>query len=100
MKRGCLHMPTRIALAAHQVQNHIQNVNNSLQYCLWKSSPISQRKIKRKALSQNHQKININWHNYGYPIQQKKSFADRGFSYAAAKYWNDLSEHIRTAKDI
>ena len=30
----------------------------------------------------------------------KKSFADKGFSYSAAKYWNDLPEHIRKAKDI
>ena len=30
----------------------------------------------------------------------KKSFANRGFSYATPKYWNDLPEHIRKAKDI
>ena len=34
------------------------------------------------------------------PLNRKKSFADRGFSYAAAKYWNDLPDNIRTAKDI
>ena len=33
-------------------------------------------------------------------FNRKKSFADRGFSYAAAKYWNDLTEDIRKAKDI
>ena len=30
----------------------------------------------------------------------RKSLADRGFSYAAAKYWNDLLDHIKTAEDI
>ena len=29
------------------------------------------------------------------PFNKKKSFADRGFSYTAAKYWNDLPEYIR-----
>ena len=33
-------------------------------------------------------------------FNRKKSFTDRGFSYAVAKYWNDLPEHIRKAKDI
>ena len=31
---------------------------------------------------------------------RKKSFTDRGFSYAVAKYWNDLPECIKKAKDI
>ena len=34
------------------------------------------------------------------PFNRRKSLADRGFSYAAAKYWNDLPDHIRTAEDI
>ena len=34
------------------------------------------------------------------PFNRKKSFADRGFSYAAAKYWYDLPEYIRKANDI
>ena len=34
------------------------------------------------------------------PLNKKKSFADRGFSYAAAKYWNDIPDNIKTAKDI
>ena len=34
------------------------------------------------------------------PFNRKKSLADRGFSYAAAVYWNDLPDHIRTAEDI
>ena len=34
------------------------------------------------------------------PLNRKKSFADRGFSYAAAKYLNDLPDNIRTANDI
>ena len=34
------------------------------------------------------------------PFNNKKSLADRGFSYAAAIYWNDLPDHIRTAEDI
>ena len=34
-----------------------------------------------------------------FPFNKKKSFADRGFSYTAAIYWNDLPEYIRT-KDI
>ena len=33
-------------------------------------------------------------------LNKKKTFADRGFSFAVAKYWNDLPEHIRKAKDI
>ena len=34
------------------------------------------------------------------PFNMRKSLADRDFSYAAAKYWNDLLDHIRTADDI
>ena len=34
------------------------------------------------------------------PFNRRKSLADRGFSYAAAKYWNDLLDHIKTAEDI
>ena len=34
------------------------------------------------------------------PLNKKKSFADRGFSYAAAKHWNDIPDNIKTAKDI
>ena len=34
------------------------------------------------------------------PFNRRKSLADRGFSNAAAKYWNDLPDHIRTAEDI
>ena len=34
------------------------------------------------------------------PFNNKKSFADMGFSYVVAKYWTDLPEHIRKAKDI
>ena len=99
-KRGYIYVPTTTALAAHQVQNCVQVINNSLQCCLLKGSSLSQRKIKMKVLSQNQQTIDINWHNSGYPIKQEKSFADRGFSYAAAKYWNDIPDNIRTAKDI
>ena len=34
------------------------------------------------------------------PFNRRKSLADSGFSYAAAKYWNDLPDHIRTAEDL
>ena len=34
------------------------------------------------------------------PLNRKKSFADGCLSYAAAKYWNDIPDNIRTAKDI
>ena len=34
------------------------------------------------------------------PFNRRKSLADRDLSYAAAKYWNDLPDHIRTADDI
>ena len=34
------------------------------------------------------------------PFNRRKSLADRGFSYATAKYWNDLPDHIRTADNI
>ena len=34
------------------------------------------------------------------PLNKKKSFANRGFSYTAAKYWNDILDNIKTAKDI
>ena len=33
-------------------------------------------------------------------LNKKKSFADRGFRYAAAKYWNDIPDNIKTTKDI
>ena len=33
-------------------------------------------------------------------FNKRKSYADKGFSYAVAKYWNDLPEPIRKAKDI
>ena len=32
------------------------------------------------------------------PFNRKKSFADRGFSYAVAKYWNDLPENTQNCK--
>ena len=34
------------------------------------------------------------------PFNMTKSFTDRGLSYAAAEYWNNLPEHIRKAKNI
>ena len=34
------------------------------------------------------------------PFNRRKSLADRGFSYATAKYWNDLLDHIKNADDI
>ena len=33
-------------------------------------------------------------------LNKKKSFAERGFSYTAAKHWNDIPDNIKTAKDI
>ena len=42
------------------------------------------------------------WQNTGITYQNtpERSFADRGLSYAVAKYWNNLPEHTRGAKEI
>ena len=57
-------------------------------------------KINTKVLSQNTTQFTSTGITLDIPFNRKKSFADRGFSYAAAKYWNDLLDNIRTAKDI
>ena len=57
-------------------------------------------KIKRKEYHRTTRQSSSIGITLDIPLNKKKSFADRGFSYAAAKYWNDIPDNIRTAKDI
>ena len=66
-----------------------------------KTPQYPKEKLKRKHFPSNHETINImSSITLDIPFNMKKSFADRGFSYTAAKYWNDLPDYIRKAKDI
>ena len=85
---------------AHQIQNYIQTAYNSLQYSPGKCSTIPQRKIKQKQFPRSTRESTSSGVTLDIPFNRKKSFANRSFSYAAAKYWNDLPHHIRNAKDI
>ena len=94
-------MPTRTALAAHQVQIHVQNTNNSLQCCPWKNSPLSQRKIKTKALSQeppdNLHQLSLLWisHSTG-----KSDSLTGALAMLQPNTGMIYQDNIRTAKDI
>ena len=57
-------------------------------------------KLKQKQFPRSTRQSTSSGITLDIPFNRKKSFADRGFSYAAVKYWNDLPEHIRKAKDI
>ena len=57
-------------------------------------------KLQRKQFPRLTRKSTSSGVTLDTPFNRKKSLADRGFSYAAAKYWNDLPDHIRTADDI
>ena len=57
-------------------------------------------KLKRKEYHRTTRQSSSIGITLDVPLNKKKSFADRGFSYAAAKYWNDIPDNIKTAKDI
>ena len=93
-------MPTTTALAAYQIQNCIQVAYSGIQCCPWKGPTLSHRKVEKKGVSQTTRQSSSIGITLDVPLNKKKSFADRGFSYAAAKYWNDILDNIKTAKDI
>ena len=57
-------------------------------------------KLKRKEYHRTTRQSSSIGITLDVPLNKKKSFADIGFSYAAAKYWNDIPDNIKTAKDI
>ena len=57
-------------------------------------------KLKRKEYHRTTRQLSSIGIALDVLLNKKKSFADRGFSYAAAKYWNDIPDNIKTAKDI
>ena len=57
-------------------------------------------KLKRKEYHRTTRQSSSIGITLDVPLNKKKSFADRGFSYAVAKYWNDIPDNIKTAKDI
>ena len=57
-------------------------------------------KIKQKHYHRTTRQSTSTGTTLDIPLNRKKSFADRGFSYAATKYWNNIPDNIRTAKDI
>ena len=57
-------------------------------------------KLKQKQFPKSTRQSKSSGVTLDIPFNRKKSFANRGFSFAAAKYWNDLPDHIRNAKDI
>ena len=57
-------------------------------------------KLKRKQFPRFTRKSTSSGVTLDIPFNRKKSLADRGFSYAAAIYWNDLPDHIRTAENV
>ena len=56
-------------------------------------------KLKQKQFPKLTRKSTSSCVTLDIPFNRKKSLADRGFSYAAAIYWNDLPDHIRTAEN-
>ena len=72
-------------------------VYNTLQGNAWQ---YLEEKSKQKQFPRSTRKSTSSGVTLDIPFNSKKSFADKGFSYAAAKYWNDLPDHIRNAKDI
>ena len=57
-------------------------------------------KLKQKHFPRTTRQSTSSGITLDIPFNKKKSFADTGFSYAVAKHWNDLQEHIRKAKAI
>ena len=57
-------------------------------------------KLKQKCYHRTTRQSTSTGITLDIPLNRKKSFADRGFSYVAAKYWNDIPDNMRTAKDI
>ena len=56
-------------------------------------------KLKKKEYHRTTRQSSSTGITLDVPLNKKKSFADRGFSYAAAKNWNDIPDYIKTAKD-
>ena len=93
-------MPTTTALAASQIQNCVQAAYSDIQCCPWKGLDHLTEKLKRKEYHRTtRQSLSISI-TLDVPLNRKESFANRGFSYATAKYWNDIPDNIKTAKDI
>ena len=49
-------------------------------------------KLKRKEYHRTTRQSSSTGIILDVPLNKKKSFADRGFSYAAAKNWNDIPD--------
>ena len=90
-------MPTTAALATCQIQNCIQVAYSAVH---GKALHYLTEKLKRKEYHRTTRQSSSIGITLDVPVNKKKSFADRGFSYAAAKYWNDIPDNIKTAKDI
>ena len=56
-------------------------------------------KLKRKEYHRTTRQSSSTGITLDVPLNKKKSFADRGFSYAPAKNWNDIPDYIKTSKD-
>ena len=57
-------------------------------------------KLKRKEYNRTTRQSSSIGITLDVPLNKKKSFVDRSFSYAAARYWNDIPDNIKTAKNI
>ena len=57
-------------------------------------------KLKRKEYHRTTRQSSSNGITLDVPLNKKESFANRGFSYATAKYWSDIPDNIKIAKDI
>ena len=66
-------------------------VYNALQ---GQASQYLKEKLKQKHFPRTTRQSTSSGITLDIPFNKKKSFADRGFSYAVAKYWNYLLEHI------
>ena len=56
-------------------------------------------KLKRREYHRTTRQSSSTGITLDVPLNKKKSFADRGCSYAAAKNWNDIPDYIKTEKD-
>ena len=55
-------------------------------------------KLKRREYHRTTRQSSPTGITLDVPLDKKKSFADRGFSYAAAKNWNDIPDYIKQQK--
>ena len=72
-------------------------VYNTLQ---GKASPYLREKLKQKHFPRTTRQSTSSGITMNIPFNKKKIILDRGSIYAAPKYWNDLPEYIRKAKNI